>query len=44
METIRRMRDASPRAIVEQLIDDAQRYAGGKFSDDVAILAIKRVA
>lgn len=42
LETVGRMRDASARAIAEQLIDDAQRYAGGKFSDDVAVLVLKR--
>lgn len=44
IETVTRMRDASARAIAEQLIDDAQRHAGGKFSDDVAILVLKRDA
>jgi len=42
LETVARMRDASARAIAEQLIDDAQRHAGGKFSDDVAVLVLKR--
>ncbi len=42
METVARMHDASARAIAEQLIDDAQRFAGGKFSDDVAVLVLKR--
>ena len=44
LETVARMQDASARAIAEQLIDDAQRHAGGKFSDDVAILVLKRDA
>jgi serine phosphatase RsbU (regulator of sigma subunit) len=42
LETISRMRDASARAMAEQLIDDAQRHAGGRFSDDVAVLVLKR--
>ena len=42
LETITRMRDASARAMAEQLIDDAQRHAGGRFSDDVAVLVLKR--
>ena len=42
LETVARMQDAPARAIAEQLIDDAQRHAGGKFSDDVAILVLKR--
>lgn len=42
LKTVARMHDASARAIAEQLIDDAQRHAGGKFSDDVALLVIKR--
>jgi serine phosphatase RsbU (regulator of sigma subunit) len=42
LDTVARMQDASPRAIAEQLIDDAQRHAGGKFSDDVAVLVLKR--
>jgi serine phosphatase RsbU (regulator of sigma subunit) len=42
METTARMHDASARAIAEQLIDDAQRHAGGRFSDDVAVLVLKR--
>lgn len=42
METVSRMHDASARAIAEQLVDDAQRHAGGKFTDDVAVLVLKR--
>jgi len=41
-ETISRMYSASARAIAEQLVDDAQRHAGGRFADDVAVLVIKR--
>lgn len=44
VKTVTAMRDASPRAIVDQLVDDAMRYAGGKFRDDVAILVLKRRA
>lgn len=36
------MRDASSRAIVDHLVDVASRHAGGKFTDDVAILVLRR--
>lgn len=36
------MKDAPARAIVDQLVDDAHRHAGGKFTDDVAVLVLKR--
>ncbi len=42
LAAIAEMRDAPPRAIVEHLIDTALRHAGGKFRDDVAVLALKR--
>ncbi len=44
MQTVNAMRDASPRAIVDQLVDNAKRFAGGKLTDDVAILVLKRQA
>lgn len=40
--TVSAMRNAPPRAIVDQLVDDALRFAGGRFSDDVAVLVLKR--
>ena len=42
VQTMAAMRDAPPRAIVDQLVDNAKRYAGGKFTDDVAVLVLKR--
>jgi len=42
VSTVKAMRDAPARAIVEQLIDDALRHAGGKFSDDVAVIVLRR--
>ena len=34
--------DAPARAIAEHLVDAALRFAGGRFSDDVAVLVLKR--
>lgn len=42
VSTVTAMRDAPARAIVEQLIDNALRHAGGKFSDDVAVMVLRR--
>lgn len=39
---VRSMQDAPARAIVDQLIDDALRHAGGKLPDDTAIVVLKR--
>ncbi len=36
------VRDAPARAVVSQLVDAALRHAGGRFSDDIAILVLKR--
>lgn len=36
------MRDASARGIAEYLIDNSLRHAGGRFTDDVAVLVLKR--
>jgi hypothetical protein len=44
IQTIVEMHDASPSAIVGRLVDDAQRHAGGRFSDDVAVLVLRRRA
>lgn len=41
-EIVASMREAPPRAIVDQLLDDARRHAGGRLTDDVAVLAIRR--
>lgn len=42
VSTVTAMRDAPARAIVEQLVDDALRHAGGRFSDDVAVIVLRR--
>lgn len=42
IRTVSAMRNASPRAIVDQLVDNARRFAGGKLTDDVAVLVLKR--
>lgn len=42
--TVNRMRDASARTIAEYLSDEALRFAGGKLTDDVAILVLKRIS
>lgn len=42
MSAIESMRDASPRAIVDQLVDEAIRFSGGQLKDDLAILVLKR--
>lgn len=42
MSAIADMHDAPARAVVAHLVDSALRHAGGKFSDDVAVLVLKR--
>jgi hypothetical protein len=42
LEKVAEMRDDPPRAIVEHVVDAALRHAGGRFSDDVALLVLKR--
>lgn len=42
LDTVSAMRDAPPRAVVDQLLDDARRFCGGKFPDDVAVLVLRR--
>lgn len=42
VRAIGEMSDISARAVAEHLIDQALRHAGGKFTDDVAVLVLKR--
>ncbi len=42
MLSVERMRGESARAIAEHLVDDALRFSGGRFTDDVAVLVLKR--
>jgi len=42
LATIEEMRNAPARAVADHLLDAAMRHAGGKLSDDVAILVLKR--
>lgn len=42
IKAVAEMREVSARAVAEHLIDEAQRHAGGRFSDDVAVLVLKR--
>lgn len=42
LDMVAAMPDEPARDIVARLVDDAQRHAGGKFSDDVAVLVLKR--
>lgn len=39
---IARVHDAPARAVAEHLVDAARRHAGGDFTDDVAVLVLKR--
>lgn len=43
VDAVAKLRKASARSIAEQLIDEALRFAGGKLTDDVAILVLKRL-
>jgi len=43
VSVISEVRDAPARAVTEHLRDEALRFAGGKLTDDVAILAIRRL-
>ncbi|NLN74723.1 MAG: serine/threonine-protein phosphatase [Armatimonadetes bacterium] len=42
LETVTDMREHTPEAIKRRLLDDSKHFGGGRFADDVAILAIKR--
>ena len=42
VEAVAAKRNISARGIAEHLIDEALRFAGGKFKDDVAVLVLKR--
>ncbi len=42
LATIEQVREAPARAVADHLLDAAMRHAGGKLSDDVAILVLKR--
>lgn len=41
-ETVSAMRGAPPDAIIQQLLKEARRFGRGKFTDDVAILVLRR--
>jgi serine phosphatase RsbU (regulator of sigma subunit) len=42
INAVRDMRELSARAVAEHLIDQAERHCNGKFTDDVAVLVLKR--
>ncbi|MCL5773972.1 MAG: serine/threonine-protein phosphatase [Firmicutes bacterium] len=42
-EVVKKMRDASPLAVAEKLLEEALRHSGGKLKDDAAILVLKRL-